>query len=238
MKAICLILSLSIAATSYSQYWQQEDSTCRLAPKYHVPARHKIDFPAADSSDSYKLAELRKAVPERWYFNPDPMDTTVALPSDSEWLLSRIYTYYFVSHVIDFDEKGDTMFNPSVDSVLYKLKDTYVFDINGDGLPDMIHYPLYYRLTFMDGDFYDIFLKQKDGNYKLIHFDGYICDITFHPDHTLQSIKTFSESIYAENHEALFTWYSFDKKLDKLVVDKELPLLKCQLIWDENEGEK
>jgi hypothetical protein len=229
MKPACLsiaaLLSISIL---HAQFDLNEDSICRFGKKYDFPERKTFTFPASDSSAAYKLHELKKAVPASWYVDPDSVPENYVL-TDERNLLSRIYQYYFQSDILDFDEKGDSVYKPKVDAMQYKLKDTYVIDINGDGLPDLLHYPKYYRAFFMDADFYDIFLQQKDGSYKMLHFDGYICDISWNQDNTLNSLKTFSKSFYAENHNAAFLWYTFNKNTNQLVLDKEEEVFKCQL---------
>ena len=220
---------LSFPLSVLAQWSDDEDSICKFGRKYEMPLRKSIAFPAGNYNDDYKLKELRKAVPLWWYLNEDSIEKGTVATGDRN-LLSRIYQYYFLSDIVDFDERGDTTFYPEGDKVRYKLKGTYVFDINGDGLPDMIHYPKYYRRNFMDGDFYDIFLQQKDGTYKLLYFDGFICDINFNSDGTLNTIKTFSGSVYFENHNATFKWYTFDKIKNELILTKQEHLYKCQLI--------
>ena len=224
-----IILTLLYSLTNHAQNLNEEDSVCQHGKKYTMPARKKIPFPAADSSAAYKLRELKKAVQTNWYIAPDSVENYTGTLSDQSNLRSRLYQYYFLSNLVDYDEKSDTVFSVKEDSILYKLKDTYVFDINGDGLPDMIHYPKYYRRYFMDGDFYDIIIQQKDG-YKMLIFDGYIVDITFDSDQSLKSLKTFSTSVYAENHSVYFRWYTFDKTKNELVLTRQEDLYKCQLI--------
>src|SRR5688572_29508708 len=101
-----------------------QDSICKYGKRYDNPQRIDIHFPAKKVSDSFKIREMHKAIPDSLN-NED---------NEKSWF----YDYYFVRKLLDYDPKGDSTFTPKQDNFLYKLKDTYFFDINGDGLLDFI----------------------------------------------------------------------------------------------------
>jgi hypothetical protein len=192
----------------------RNDSICRYGKKYARPQRTVVRFPAAYLSESYKIRELRKAVP---------------VPSnegDPESMC--LYDYYFVDNIVDYDEKGDSTFIPPGDKVRYKLKDLFFFDVNGDGLLDFIHYPKYYRALAFDVEFYDVFIKKPDGNYKLIRFGGYIVSAEFGRDSSLLALKTY-QGICCGGDLSFFRTYEFDTIMNDLVLRSEEKVLGCQL---------
>lgn len=143
---------------------QIQDSICQLGKKYDTPERIKIRFPEIKVTDDFKINEIHKAIPD-----------SLSNEENEKWWF---YDYYFVSRLIDYDSKGDSTFTPTQDNFLYKLKDTYFFDINGDGVLDFIHYPQYYMAIMRDQDTYELFIQLKTG-YKWITFSGFILDIVF-----------------------------------------------------------
>jgi len=197
------------------EYINNEDSICKSGKRYKEPQRITINFPAKNVTDKYKISELHKAIPdslndennEKWWF----------------------YNYYFNTKVTDYEPKGDSVFTPAGDNLLYKLKDTYFFDINGDGLLDFIHYPEYYRALMADQDIYELFLQVKNGGYKWVTFRGFIVDIYFNTDRTLNKMKTYRGPCCDDNH-ATFFWYTFDKKSNDLILINKETILTCQLV--------
>lgn len=172
-----------------------------------------MNFPSVKVTDDYKIKELHKAIPaplsndedeKRWYYN-----------------------YYFVAEISDYDPKGDSIFKPKADKLLYKLKDTYFFDINGDGLLDFIHYPKYYKSIMLDINAYEIFIQEKTG-YKLLTFLGYITDIEFNKDGTLNKMKTY-QTACCDNNWSTFYYYLFNKTTNELTETKKEKILDCQL---------
>jgi len=192
-----------------------DDSVCRLGKKVLMPIRQDIHFPAKEVSDNYKIRELHLAIPDSLNNEDNP----------NYWF----YNYYFISKITDYDPKRDSVYSPAGDNLRYKLKDTYFLDFNGDGLLDFIHYPKYYMALMRDIDAYEIFLKQKNGTYKWLSFMGYIYEITFNKDSTLNNFKTFLPHCCDDNHET-FNEYKFDKKEDSLVLISSEKILSCQLI--------
>jgi hypothetical protein len=227
-KTICF-LTVSLVLISifsfgqkptYSQIKQTEDSICKYGKKYVKPERTDIHFPEQKVSDDYKIQELHKAIPD--FLNNED--------NDKWWF----YDYYFVSKLTDYDPIGDSTFTPPGDNFLYKLKDTYFLDFNGDGLLDFIHHPKYYMaLMRNDIDAYEIFLKEKSGGYKWITFSGFIYEITFNKDNALQSMKTFQPHCCDDNHEKFYE-YTFDKANNNLLLTKTVTILTCQLIKPRN----
>ncbi len=190
----------------------REDSVCKYGKKYARPARKSITFPAQSVSNSYKVAEIHKAVPDSFENN-----------TKKEWL----YLYYYVDEIRDYDEDDDSTFTVKEDKLQYKLKDLIFVDINGDGLLDIIHYPKYYRAIMFDHDYYDLFIQIKKGKYQLQHFNGYIIDIDFASDNSLVSMKTFQNFCCDDNHTFFFS-YLFDKSTNNLVLQRTDTVLTCQ----------
>lgn len=193
-----------------------EDSICQYGKKYSRPDRITIDFPSTSVSNQFKIREIHKAIPE-----------SLNNENNKGWWL---YNYFFVDELKDYDPKSDSTFTPKQDNFIYKLKDTYFLDINGDGRLDFIHYPKYYMAIMRDKDLYEIFIQNPDG-YKWISFEGYIIDITFNEDKTLNSLNTYQPNCCDDNHH-FFYWYTFDKSTNDLILTKTDTILTCQLLRD------
>jgi hypothetical protein len=189
------------------------DSICNSLPKYEHPERRAIDFPAIAVSDKYKIKEVHRAMPTP--------------PEDG---YDGVYDYYFTSPLGDYDPISDSIFTVESDVFLYKLKDTYFFDINGDGKLDFIHYPLYYKAIWFDYDVYDIFVKTKKG-YKRIPFNGFIVDINFDEKGVLNEMKTFQPECCASGF-AMFFYYKFDAIKNELLNTKTEKIWNCQFNSD------
>ena len=195
--------------------YNKQDSVCKHGKKYAVPQRISINFPAKNVSDKYKIRELHKAIP----------DSLNNEGNSNSWL----YDYYFGKNLLDYDPKTDSFFTPSQNKLLYKLKDTYFFDLNGDGLLDFIHYPKYYLAIMRDRDAYELFIKQKGGDYKWVTFRGYIIDIDLDKDGTLNKMTTY-QGLCCDDNQGTFYYYTFDKLKEELIVTNTEQILTCQLI--------
>ena len=193
----------------------RDDSICKFGKRYDRPQRKSIDFPAKKVTDRYKIKALHHAVP----------DSLNNENSSKNWL----YNYYFTDKVRDYDENGDSTFSPVTDNLMYKLKDTYFFDINGDGKLDFVHYPKYYRALMLDFDAYEMFLQINDSAYKMITFHGFIIDINFNKDGSLNNMKTYQGPCCDDDH-ATFYSYIFDRNKNDLVLINKERILTCQLI--------
>lgn len=191
-----------------------QDSICKFGKKYDKPERITIKFPEKSVTDDYKIREIHKAIPD-----------SLNNENNEKWWF---YDYYFVSKLIDYDPIGDSTFTPKQDNFLYKLKDTYFFDINGDGLLDFIHYPKYYMAIMRnDIDAYELFLQTKTG-YKWVTFRGYIIDITFHKDRTLDKMTTY-QGPCCDDNQCTFYSYTFDKIKNDLILTTTEQIFTCQL---------
>jgi hypothetical protein len=186
-----------------------KDSICQFGKKYERPQRRAIDFPSVEVSNDYKIQELRRAMPE---------------PPEDEY--DGSYDYYFASQLTDYNPVTDSLFKPEGDHFLYKLKDTYFFDINGDNRLDFIHHPLYYKRIWFESDRYDIFIQIEDG-YKRLSFNGFIFDISFNENGTLNELKTFQPECCASGFETFF-YYSFDAIKNELLLTKTEDVWHCQ----------
>jgi hypothetical protein len=180
---------------------------------YDKPERLTIKFPAVKVSDTYKIKEIHRALP----------DSLKDKDSRESWL----YDYFFRKTLTDFSPKLKRTYIPKQDPFLYKLKDTYFFDVNGDGRLDFIHYPKYYMAIMRDFDMYELYLKTSDG-YKILSFQGYIYKIDFDKGGTLRSMSTFREPCCDESH-CIFLNYEFDKTSNSLTLVNTIEVLTCQL---------
>lgn len=190
------------------------DSLCTYGKKYTEPERKKIDFPAKQVSDDKKLAAFHKALPDS--FNNED--------NDNWWY----YQYYLgEGRLLDYDPIGDSTFVIK-DKQKQILQDTYFFDVNGDGLLDFIHYPKYYKALAHDLENYEIFIQQTDG-FKMLRFSGYIIDIDYNKNGTLNKMTTFFPECCA-NDQCTFLYYIFDKQNNTLTLINSETLLVCQLI--------
>ena len=211
----CFITIYSFGQTRISSKQNVQDSICKYGKKYEKPERKTINFPSKFVTDEYKIKEIHKAIPDSF-----------ASKENNLWWL---YDYFFISKLVDYDPISDTTFTPKEDNFLYKLKDTYFFDINGDSLLDFIHYPKYY-MTLMrnDIDAYELYLKLPDG-YKLVTFRGYIIDIKYHNDGALAKMTTYQGPCCLDNQSTFYS-YSFDRSKNELVLTKTEQILTCQLL--------
>ena len=189
------------------------DSICQSLPKYERPQRHKIDFPFVEVSDDYKIQEMHRAIPK---------------PSEDDY--DGMYDYYFVASLLDYNPITDSVFRIGKNNIHYRLKDTYFFDINGDGKLDFIHHPLYYKRIWFDYDQHDIFIQIENG-YKRLSFSGFIFDISFNENGTLNKIKTFQSECCASGYETFF-YYDFDATKNELLLTKEENVWNCQFKLD------
>ncbi len=219
IRAILIIMISYFSSSSIGQtinlYDKKiQDSLCTYGKKYVEPDRKDIAFPVKQISDDKKLAVFHKAFPDS--FNNEG--------NDNWWY----YQYYLGDiELLDYDPIGDSTFVIK-DKQKQILKDTYFFDINGDGLLDFIHYPRYYKTLAYDSESYEIFIQQKRG-FKMLHFVGYIIEIDFNKNGTLNKMTTFLPECCA-NNQCTFFYYTFDKKNNTLTLDRSETLLVCQLI--------
>jgi hypothetical protein len=191
-----------------------QDSICQFGKKFDKPERIKINFSEIKVNDEHKIKEIHRAIPD-----------SLKNEENEKWWF---YNYFFESQLTDYDPIGDSTFIPNQDNFIYKLKDTYFFDINGDSLLDFIHYPKYY-LTIMrnDIDAYEMFLQTKSG-YKWLSFRGYIVDIIFHQDGTLDNLTTYQGPCCNDN-QGTFYYYKFDKIKNELNLTTTEQILTCQI---------
>ncbi len=215
MYRIYIIFFLSVCTNicwgqvDFNKIEKLNDSICNSLTKYEYPKRQAINFPSVDVSDKYKIKELHRAIPK---------------PSRDDY--DGIYDYYFVSHLSDYNPITDSIFPVKSNVTSYKLKDTYFFDINGDGKLDFIHYPLYYKAIWFDRDVYDIFIQTENG-YKRISFNGFIVDIKFNEKGVLSEMKTFQPECCASGF-TMFFYYKFDAMKNELLNTKTEKVLNCQ----------
>lgn len=211
-----LITYFSISQNRISSNKSIQDSICKYGEKFTLIDRYPISFPSLKVTKEYKIAEIHKALPDSL--------------NDENKLGWWTYDYFFISKLTDFDTIKNETFTPKEDNFLYKLKDTYFFDINGDGLTDFIHYPLYYKAIMRDGfDEYDIFIKEKTyETYKWINFRGYITNINFNSDGSLMNLTTF-QNFCCDDNQCTFRYYEFDKQENDLILKNTKQILTCQL---------
>jgi hypothetical protein len=199
--------------------WNKQDSICKYGIKYDEPNRVDIKFPLKKVSTDYKAIELHKAIPDS-YNNEDDLE------HPERWWL---YHYYFgLDHLLDYDPKADSVVQLPKKPLFYILNDTYFFDINGDGLLDFIHYPKYYMALMRDLDAYEIFIQQKSGGYKIISFRGFITDIEFNKDSTLNKMTTY-QGPCCDDNQCTFYYYTFNKAVNDLTITKAEQIFTCQL---------
>ncbi len=217
------LLTYSIATYSQPTALEKEDSICKFGEKYIEPIKIEINFPSVINADKYKIKVIKTAIPKSFNVIRDTTNDSIGLVENSRQLL---YQYYFKMPIHDYNPKNDSYFTPKINTLKYKLKDMYVFDINGDGKLDLIHYPMYYR-NVSTGNFNDIFLKEGK-SYKVIHFTGFITDIKFNNDKSIDSIETYVGPCCDDNH-AFFYSYKFDRNKNDILLVKTIEILICQL---------
>jgi len=193
----------------YAKRMALKDSICKFGEKYDYPKRLEIDFLSVEVDDNYKIRELHRAIPQSddYYDGPD------------------LYYYFFIHKLTDYDPISDSLFMPEEDNFLYKLKDVYFFDINGDGKLDFIHYPRYYSILTFDNPLYFIFIQTENG-YKRLNFTGSIADIKFDKNGILNEIKTF-QLLYSDGL-MIFIYYTFDADKNELLPQKSEKIWLCQ----------
>lgn len=213
---------LCVAQPVFQLDTPKEDSLCMYGTKYDWPERRSIKFPAVNVANSYKIKEIHRALP----------DSLKNKDNRESWL----YNYFFGTTLTDYSDKLKRTFIPKQNSFLYKLKDTYFFDINGDGRLDFIHYPKYYMAIMRDFDTYELYLNTADG-YKIITFHGYIFGIDFDTDGSLRTMSTFQGPCCDDTH-CRFMRYKFDKSSHTLTLVNTVEVLTCQLRgeWGDGEG--
>ncbi len=206
----------------------QQDSICKFGKKYDRPKRTKIVFPAQNVSEEYKKTEFHKAIPESY-----KTDEELAPENYSHLLLAN---YYLSNDTLSYwDYTAEDFIKLPKERLFYILRDSYFFDIDGDGLLDFIHYPADfnstgfddYKSSHYDYEKYDIFIQQKNGSYKILSFYGFIIDITFNHDNTLKSIKTYFPR-WGGGDESDFGYYTFDRKKRTLTETYREQILECQ----------
>jgi hypothetical protein len=208
--------------------FNESDSICIYGKKYDEPKRLDINFPFKKVSNDYKKNELHRAIPDS-FNNEDDWERP------QRWWL---YHYYFgLNHLLDYDPKADRIVHLPKEPLYYILNDTYFFDINGDGLLDFIHYPKYYMALMRDFDVYEIFIQQKSGTYKIISFKGFITEIEFNQDSTLNKMTTY-EGPCCDDNQCTFYYYTFNKEVSDLTITKAETIFTCQLKKSENIGRK
>lgn len=222
MNKILLILSLFLFANSNGQTrleYSQKDSICKHGKKYDKPERLSINFPFINVLSDYKEKELHKAIPDS--FN-----------NDDDWEHPErwwYYHYYFgLEHLLDYDPLGDSVIELQNEPLFYILNETYFFDMNGDSLLDFIHYPKYYKVFQLDHDAYEIFIQKKNGAYKIISFRGFITDIVFNKDGTLNKMTTY-QGPCCNDDQCTFYYYIFNKTLNELTISNTEQIFTCQL---------
>jgi len=205
-----------------------EDSICQFGKKYDYPKRLFIDYLAVKVDDEYKIQAINRAMPQ-----PFEEDT-----SDENLNELAFYDIFFGGLIL---EGYDTMnyglpsfeefdnyeeFEEYYRNFPYTLRDFYFFDVNGDNKLDFIQYPLFHNVMQTDSHWYILFLQTENG-YKQLHFQGFIVDINFNDDGTLNEIKTFQPRC-CDNNFTFFYYYTFDKEKNKLTLLKEEKILTCQ----------
>lgn len=143
MKINILIIASILFCTfaCKGQMTHQEDSVCKYGKKYDIPIRIAVKFPIKKVSSSYKKKELHKAIPDSYKNDDDPKHP-------ERWSLYHCYFGTYWLH--DYDPKRKKYIILPKKPLFYILRDTYFFDINGDGLLDFIHYPRYYGSIMRD----------------------------------------------------------------------------------------
>lgn len=205
-------------------FTHEEDSICKYGKKYDIPIRLAVKFPLKKVSSKYKKKELHKAIPDTFKDDDDPKHPE----------RQRLYDYYFrTSYLHDYDPKRKRDIILPKKPLFYFLRDTYFSDINGDGLLDFIHYPRYYGAIMRDVEHYDMFIQQKRGDYKYISFRGFIMNIEFNKDGTLNKMTTYLGPC-CDDYHCTFYNYTFNKALNDLLITKSEDILKCQIKRDEN----
>ncbi len=208
--------------------YQQADSICKFGKKYDRPTRTKIVFPAQNVSEEYKKTELHKAVPESYKTDED-----LAPENYSHLLLAN---YYLSKDTLSYwDYAAENFIKLPKERLFYILRDSYFFDMDGDGLLDFIHYPSDYNSKGFDDyksshyDYaeYNIFIQQKTGGYKVLRLYGYIVEITFNTDKILKEIKTYFPT-WGGGEESDFVYYTFDRKKRTLTESHREIILECQ----------
>jgi len=194
------------------------DSVCISGPKYSEPIRISINFPGKVVTKSFKILQLRNAITKT--------------EEDSE---SGSYYYYFKQKIYDYDTAKKEFFQPNVDPLGYKLKDIFIFDINNDGIDDLIHYPGLYRAAMTDFDGFDIFLREIGGRYIKYNFSGFITEIKFGTSNEIKSFTTY-EGPCCDSDTATFRSYSLNTSKDGFKLLNTIGLHLCQLI--ESGGDK
>ena len=218
-KILLSIFCIFFFSLCSAQTGTKRDSICKFGQKFNTPKRITISFPVKNVTDEYKLQQLHKAIPDS-YNNED--DT---LNPEHWWL----YHYYFNTEpLVDYDSINDSLVTLPQERIFYILRDTYFFDANGDGLLDFIHYPKYYKKMQTDNEVYELFIQGRYG-YKWTSFTGYIVNIEFNSDGTLNNLYTFEEPC-CDGPTAYFYNYVFDKSSNTFKQTGKEKVLSCQLI--------
>jgi len=187
------------------------DSICQFGKKYDYPKRLELDFLAVEVDDSYKIQELHRAVPQ---------------PLEDDKDEEAIYDFLIVEPISDYDPINDSVFVPEGDNLLNKLKILYFFDTNGAGKLDFIHYPRYSNAIWFDHHWHFIFIQTENG-YKRLHILGFIVDIKFNEDGTLNEIKTFQPECCISGFTEFF-YYAFNKEKNELTLMETEKVFTCQ----------
>ncbi len=207
----CLLALCSHAQDKLSKL--EQDSICKHAKKMKEPKRQIIEFPSKPVSDEDKLMALKKALPDSLSNANNPL----------HWF----YTYYFEAPVTDYDPVGDSLTYLNSNPMKFKLNNTFFFDINGDGLMDFIHYPIYYRALYLSHDSYEIFIQNKDGSYTMLQFEGFITKIEFNKNNSFKKLNTYRGAC-CTNKENYFYTYCFNKSKNSLLIKESNLILTCQ----------
>ena len=226
----------SLTEESLNQLRQMDDSICQFGKKYDYPKRLFLDSLAVKVSDEYKIQEIHRALPK-----PSEEDTT-------EENLNRqaFYDFFFDGFGLKWTDE-DTMnyghfrtieefenyteYDDYCYNYPYTLKDFYFFDFNGDNQLDFIQYPLFHNRTWYDHHFSLLFIQTENG-YKELFIGGFIVDINFHKDGTLNEIKTFQPECCLSGR-TYFYYYVFDKEENELTLVKKEKVLICQFNGEE-----
>ena len=212
-----------------------DDSICQFGKKYDYPKRLFLDSLVVPVSEDYKIQEINRAVPR-----PCEEDTT-------QENIDELYFYELMS----FDGLSRTEDRDTIDYRLpsieefkryseyekycfdypYTLRDIYFFDVNGDGKLDFLQYPLFYNFFKFDTHFFYLFIQTENG-YKRLRFNGFIVDIDFNEDGTLNEIKTFQPECCLDGRTA-FLYYVFDKEKNELTFVKSEEIQICQFNGEE-----
>ena len=210
---------------------QMDDSICQFGKKYDYPKRLFLDSIAVNVSENYKIQEINRAVPK-----PSEEDTT-------EENLNELYFYEMMffdnlewtdSITIDYRLLSSKEFENADEyyrNFPYTLRDFYFFDVNGDNKLDFIQYPLFHNVHWNDYHWYILFIQTENG-YKRLWFYGFIVDINFKEDGTLNEIKTFQPECCLSGI-TYFYYYVFDKENNELTLLKKEKVLICQFNGEE-----